>query len=154
MSKSETNTEQLKTIDALKENYIRRIDEVDSFYKRFTTMHADINAEFLYGWLNTAQHYLDLQKKYSSQYPMLIPFDITSKIIKQNTEALIQTVHNVDSICIDSMKNMKNNMVKINKSSTQCMQNMERFCDIYKNSNTIQNHNEVTSESKKIVDSK
>ncbi|TAK23188.1 MAG: hypothetical protein EPO37_02785 [Nitrosarchaeum sp.] len=154
MSKNETSTDQHKTINALKENYIRRIDEVDSFYKRFVTMHAEINTEFLYGWLNTAQHYLDLQKKYSSQYPEWISFDISSKIIKQNTEALIQTVHNVDSICIDSMKNMKSNMAKINKSSIQGMQNMERFYDIYKNSNTIQNNNEVMSESKKIVDLK
>lgn len=154
MSKNETSTEQLKTIDALKESYIKRIDEVDSFYKRFATMHAEINTEFLYGWLNTAQHYLDLQKKYSSQYPGWAHFDISSKIIKQNTEALIQTVHNADSICIDSMKNMKSNMAKINKSSIQCMQNMERFYDIYKNSNPIQNSSEVMSESKKIVDLK
>ena len=62
MSKIETNTEPNKTADTLKENYIRRVDEVDSFSKRFTTMCSEINTEFLYGWLNIAQHYVDLQK--------------------------------------------------------------------------------------------
>lgn len=145
MSKNETNTEQ--TIDTLKENYIRRVDEVDSFCKRFATMCTEINAEFLYGWLNTAQHCLDLQKKYLGQYSGWFPSDMAAKVIKQNTETWIQSVHNVDSICIDSMKNMKNNLSGINKSSTQCIQNMERFYDIYKNnSNASKNRNEATSE--------
>ena len=47
MSKIETNTEQNQTADTLKENYIRRIDEVDSFSKRFATMWSEINTEFL-----------------------------------------------------------------------------------------------------------
>ncbi len=63
MSKIETNTEQNQTADTLKENYIRRIDEVDSFSKRFATMCSEINTEFLYGWLDIAQHGVDLQKK-------------------------------------------------------------------------------------------
>lgn len=152
MSKDQTNTEQQrKTIDTLKENYIRRVDEVDSFSKRFTTMCTEINTEFLYGWLNIAQHCLDLQKKYSGQYPWWYSSDLATKVVKQNTEAWIQTVQNIDSICIDSMKNMKNNMVGENKSVTQCIQNMERFYDIYKNNNNAsQNYDrDETSENPK-----
>ena len=81
MSKIETNTEQNKTADMLKENYIRRVDEVDSFSKRFTTMCSEINTEFLYGWLNIAQHYVDLQKKYSSQYPVGFPSESNASAI-------------------------------------------------------------------------
>lgn len=138
MNKQEiSNAEQNKTIDALKENYIRIIDEVDSFSKRFATVCTEINTEFLYGWLNITQHYMDLQKKYSGQYMGLYSSDIAAKIIKQNTDAWIQTIHNIDSICIDSMKNMKNNLAGINKSSTQCIQNMERFYDIYQNNDMM-----------------
>jgi len=147
MSKIETNTEPTKTADTLKENYVRRIDEMDSFSKRFTTMCSEINTEFLYGWLNIAQHYVDLQKKYSSQYPVGFPSEIAAKVIKQNTQAWVQAVDNIDSICIDGMKNIKNNLAGVNKGSIQCIQNMERFYNIYKNSNTSQNPNkEVVSE--------
>ena len=147
MSKIETNTEPNKTSDILKENYIRRIDEMDSFSKRFATMCSEINTEFLYGWLNFAQHYVDLQKKYSSQYPVGFPSEIAAKVIKQNTQAWVQAVDNIDSICIDGMKNIKNNLAGVNKGSIQCIQNMERFYNIYKNSNTSQNPNkEVVSE--------
>ena len=147
MSKIETNTEPNKTADTLKENYIRRVDEVDSFSKRFTTMCSEINTEFLYGWLNIAQHYVDLQKKYSGQYPVGFPSETAAKVIKQNTQAWVQAVDNIDSICIDGMKNIKNNLAGVNKGSIQCIQNMERFYNIYKNSNTSQNPNkEVVSE--------
>ena len=147
MSKIETNTEQNQTADTLKENYIRRIDEVDSFSKRFTTMCSEINTEFLYGWLNIAQHYVDLQKKYSGQYTVGFPSEFAAKVIKQNTQAWVQAVDNIDSICIDGMKNIKNNLAGVNKGSIQCIQNMERFYNIYKNSNTSQNPNkEVVSE--------
>ncbi len=147
MSKIETNTEPNKTSDILKENYIRRVDEVDSFSKRFTTMCSEINTEFLYGWLNIAQHYVDLQKKYSGQYSVGFPSEIAAKVIKQNTQAWVQAVDNIDSICIDGMKNIKNNLAGVNKGSIQCIQNMERFYNIYKNSNTSQNPNkEVVSE--------
>ncbi len=147
MSKIETNTEQNKTADTLKENYIRRIDEVDSFSKRFATMCSEINTEFLYGWLDIAQHCVDLQKKYSGQYSVGFPSEIAAKVIKQNTQAWVQAVDNIDSICIDGMKNIKNNLAGVNKGSIQCIQNMERFYNIYKNSNTSQNPNkEVVSE--------
>lgn len=146
MNKKEetSNAEQNKTIDTLKENYIRRIDEVDSFSKRFATVCTEINTELLYGWLNIAQHCLDIQKKYSRQYSggWKYPSDMATKIIKQNTNAWIQTVHNIDSICIDSMKNMKSNLAGINKGSTQCIQNMERFYEIYKNNSDNYNSND------------
>lgn len=147
MSKIETNTEQNQTADTLKENYIRRVGEVDSFSKRFTTMCSEINTEFLYGWLNIAQHCVDLQKKYSGQYPVGLPSEITAKVIKQNTQAWVQAVDNLDSIYIDGMKNIKNNLAGVNKGSIQFIQNMERFYNICKNSNTSQNpHKEVVSE--------
>lgn len=141
MSKIETNTEPNKTSDILKENYIRRIDEMDSFSKRFATMCSEINTEFLYGWLNIAQHCVDLQKKYSGQNTVGFPSEIAAKVIKQNTQAWVQAVDNIDSICIDGMKNIKNNLAGVNKGSIQCIQNMERFYNIYKNSNTSRNPN-------------
>jgi len=139
MSKIETNTEPTKTADTLKENYVRRIDEVDSFSKRFATMCSEINTEFLYGWLNFAQHYVDWQKKYSGQYTVGFPSEIAAKVIKQNTQAWVQAVDNIDSICIDGMKNIKNNLAGVNKGSIQFIQNLERFYNNCKNNNTSQN---------------
>ena len=155
MSKIETTAEPTKTADTLKENYVRRIDEVDSFSKRFATMCSEINTEFLYGWLNIAQHYVDLQKKYSGQYTVGFPSEIAAKVIKQNTQAWVQAVDNIDSICIDGMKNIKNNLAGVNKGSIQIIQNLERFYNTYKNSNTSQNPNkEVLSETIQIKPNK
>ena len=49
-------------IHTLKEDYVKRIDELDAFSKRFSNMCVDCNTEFLYGYLDIAQNYLDSQK--------------------------------------------------------------------------------------------
>ncbi len=120
-------------IHTLKEDYSKRIDEIDAFSKRFTNMYVELNTEFLYGCLDVTQHYLDVQKKFSGQYPMLYSPDFMTGIIKKNTAAWIQAVQNIDAVCIDSMKNMKNNLRSFHRNAVIFVQNTERLADAGKN---------------------
>jgi hypothetical protein len=134
LSKKENlNAENESLIDFLKDNYVKRIDEVDAFSKRVSTAYSDIANEFLYGGLNLAQHYLDLQKSYMNQMPILVYPELIRKIATQNTDVWIQTVQNIDSMYIDCLKNMKNNLRSINKNSSLFSQNVRKISDIYSN---------------------
>lgn len=129
---SKTNPHE-KLLHTLKEDYSKRIDEIDAFSKRLANISVEVNTEFLYGCLDVAQHYLDLQKRYSTQYPWPYFPDLITNAIKQNTQAWIQAVQNVDTVCIDSMKNMKNNLRTLNKNAVLFIENAEKVADTYKN---------------------
>lgn len=134
MSRTETQIEQHEEFfDLLKENYAKRVDEMDAFSRRLSNACIDVSTEFLYGCLNIMQHYLDLQKRYSNQFPAWYFADFTEKMVRQNTEVWIQAVQNFDSVCIEGMKNMKNNLRALNKSSILCIQSIERAYDVYEN---------------------
>jgi hypothetical protein len=120
-----------KYLYALKENYIRRIDEIDAFFKRLSNMSVEVNTEFLYGCLDVTQHCLDLQKKYSYQLPWLYSPDLMTNVIKQNTDAWIHTVQNIDETSIETMKNLKNSLKSFHKNSVLLIDNTERIYDIY-----------------------
>lgn len=134
MDKTETiqNEEFLNT---LREEYSKRIDEVDAFYKRATNMAVEVNTELLYGCLDTIQHYLDLQQKYSGQFPWLYS-DLITKIMKQNTGMWISSIQNIDTLCIDIMKNMKNNLKTLNKNTVQVIQNAQKIAETCKSFQT------------------
>jgi hypothetical protein len=134
LSKKENlNVETESLVDFLKDNYVKRIDEVDAFSKRVSTAYSEVSTEFLYGWLNLTQHYLDLQKSYLNQMPTLVYPELIRKITTQNTEVWIQAVQNIDNICIDCLKSMKNDLRAINKNSVLFFQNARKMYDIYSN---------------------
>ncbi|TBR24225.1 MAG: hypothetical protein EPO63_04300 [Candidatus Nitrosotenuis sp.] len=134
MSKKENlNVENESLIDFLKDNYVKRIDEVDAFSKRVSTAYSEVSTEFLYGWLNLTQHYLDLQKSHLNQMPTLVYPELIRKITTQNTEVWIQAVQNIDNVCIDCLKSMKNDLRAINKNSILFLQNTRKMYDIYSN---------------------
>lgn len=150
MNKNKQNTKQEKFLESLKENYVKRVEEVDMFSKRFTQMCADVNTECLYGYLNLIQHHLDLQEKYSGQYSGWVIPDFMSDVVKQNTEAWIQAVQNTDSVCIEGLKNIKNNLKAVNKNVTLYMQGLERTSKIYENIRLSNNRNELEQKSAEI----
>jgi len=125
-------------IHTLKEDYVKRIDELDAFSKRFSNMCVDCNTEFLYGCLDIAQNYLDSQKKYAEHFPGWYFPDLIKAVIKQNTEAWIQTVQNIDTVSIESMKNVKNNLRALNKNVVLFLKNSQNISDIYEDTNKKQ----------------
>jgi hypothetical protein len=152
MSKAEFSpTRSEEFLNFLNDNYGKRIEEVDVFSKRVTGMCAEINTEFLYGYLNLIQRFLDLQKKFYPQYYISSVPDFMKTIVRQNTDAWIQYIQNVDSTCVETMKNIKNNMKALNNNSALFIQSVERTLDIYNKmqsngeSETDQNKSEVVS---------
>lgn len=123
-----------KFIDLLKENYTKTVEEADMFSKRFTQTCADVNTEFLYGWLNVIQHYVDIQEKYAEENPVWYIPNIANSIVKKNTEAWIQSIQNMDSVSIEGLKNLKNSMKTINKNAILFLQSVDRTSTIYANS--------------------
>lgn len=129
-----------KLLHTLKDDYVKRIDEIDAFSKRLSNMCVECNTEFLYGCLDIAQHYLDSQKKQAGHFPGWYFPDLITSIIKQNTQAWIKTVENVDTVCIESMKNMKNNLRALNRNVVLFLDNSQRIYDIYENQQQNQKH--------------
>ena len=126
MSKEVSHTEQGETVDFLKEEYAKRVDETDNFSKRIFVMYDQISTEFLYGSLNIIQHSLELQNKVSTQYGNVIIPQYMTSIVKQNTNAWIHFLQNNDTLYIESLKNLKNNIRAINNNIILCIQSMER----------------------------
>jgi hypothetical protein len=139
-------TQHEKFLHTLKENYVRRIDEVDSFSKRLSNMCVEVNTEFLYGCLDVTQHCLDFQKKFSNQFPWLYNPDLMTNVIKQNTEVWIHTVENIDEAYIETLKNLKNNLKSFHKNSGMFIDNAERIYEIYEKNQP--KNREVSSEIK------
>jgi len=125
-------TKDENTFDAVKDNYAKRTDELDHFAKRLTNAYGDLNTELLYGSLNVLQHCLDLEEKHSQDFPLWYPSQLATNLVKQNTEAWIQAVQNVDTMYVESLKNIKNNVRAFNKNSNLFIQSVDRFYDFYK----------------------
>lgn len=135
MDKTETGQNE-EFLNALREEYSKRIDEIDAFYKRATNMTVEVNTELLYGCLDIMQHYLDLQQKYSGHLPLLYSSDLMTKVIRQNTGAWISTIQNIDALCTDTMKNMKNNLRTLNKNMVQVIYNAQNIVETCKSFQT------------------
>lgn len=134
ISKQETNqTEQEKTTDFLKEEYTKRVDEIDHITSRVFNMYGQVNTEFLYGYLNIIQQGLELQNKVSTQYGNLLVPQFVTGIVKQNTNTWIDFLQNIDTVCIESLKNLKNNMRSINNNAILCIQSVERGLSGFEN---------------------
>ncbi|QLH07458.1 hypothetical protein [Nitrosopumilus ureiphilus] len=138
MTKHEIKSnEQEKTVDLLKEDYAKSIDEIDNLTKRVFGMCGQVSSEFLYGSLNVIQHSLELQNKMSNQYGSLLIPHIPTGIVKQNTTAWIHLIQNIDTLYVESLKNLKNNMRSINSNAVLYIQALQRGCDFFENTPTI-----------------
>lgn len=115
----------------IRENWMKRTDEIDSFSKRVLNSCEEINNEFILGCSNFVQHCLDLQKAYSNQFPMFFIPDLTRKIIAQNTDIWVHYVQNFDSVCVDCLKGIKNNIRAYNNNMILFLQSMQKLYNIY-----------------------
>jgi len=128
---TEKKVEKEKLTDIIKDDYSKRIEEMDHFSQRLMSAYGDLNTECLYGSLNIAQHFIDMQEKNSRVFPAWYSTDMMPNMVKQNTKAWIQAVQNIDSIYIEGLKNIKNNLRAINKNSILYVQMLERFSSLY-----------------------
>ena len=116
-----------KFYDEIKENYSKRIDELSYSSKRSMNLCADLNNECLYGTLNTIQEFVDMQKKYSENFPNGYPQNLILNLVKRNSQAWVQGVENFDSAHADWMKNCKNQIKQLNENYIQYLKYFERY---------------------------
>lgn len=147
--KEDLAEENEKITSFLKENWIRRTNEVDSFSKRLLASYGEINNELIYGWLNLLQHYLDAQKDYSNQFQTVFLPEPMRKIVKQNTDLWIHTTQNIDSMCIDCLKNIKNSIRAVNNGFVLSLQNAQRLYAIYAQADKADDIPELEAEASK-----
>ncbi|MBI3639310.1 MAG: hypothetical protein HY223_03245 [Thaumarchaeota archaeon] len=145
-----------KFFDKLKENYVQRIQECENFSKRFSTACLDVNTEFLYGMLDLIQQNIDLQKKYAKYFPSWWNYNMAIKQSNMLTEAWIQSIQHLDSFYIEFLKYMKTNLRTNNKTLVQITQDAERYLDIYKKTELVQDKPDLEDKdnSKQIVSRK
>jgi len=115
--------------DNIKDNCTKKIENLDHFAKRAMQAHVDLNTELLYGSLNVAQHYIELQEKIWRDTPTLYPVDFMANMFEQNTETWVKGLENIDTVYIEYLKNFKNNIRSINKNSNLIIQSIDRFYD-------------------------
>jgi len=123
--------EKKEYVSELKDNYAKGIEEVDYSSKRLMNANADLNTEFLYGSLNIAHQYVDIQEKYLQNFPIFSSTGLIIDSVKRNTEVWINTVQNADSVNIEGLKNARNLLKAMNRNFILYLQSLERMYDYY-----------------------
>lgn len=117
-------------LETLKSNYKRRIDEVDNFSKNFSISSADFRTQCLMGLSDMLQHYIDLQKKIVSGYPVWYDQDMMSRQSRMITEAWTNTIRNMNLLYSLSTDYWTKNMRLFHQGMMQSIQMTEMFNDM------------------------
>lgn len=121
-----------KFFNEVNNNYGKRVGEIEHFSKHFFNLLTDLNAEFIHDCLNIAQHRVDMQKKYSSNFLTWYPSNLILNMMERNNQAWIQAVENTDSMYTNIFYNCKNLLRICNENYLQYMKyfgrNYENFC--------------------------
>ncbi|MCH7966085.1 MAG: hypothetical protein IIB02_01495 [Thaumarchaeota archaeon] len=131
-SKNEKNiitrkeSENEKNINKVNVSYGKRVEEAEHFSKHIFNLCADLNAESLHDCLNIAQHYADMQKKYSNDFPTWYPTDNILSLMERNNHAWVQAVENTDSMYTNILNNCKSILRMCNENYLQSMKYFER----------------------------
>lgn len=117
-------------LETLKLNYKRRIGEVDNFSRNFSNSSADFRSQYLAGLSDLIQYYLDLQKKFTKDYPAFYDTGLMSRQSKMITESWINTMHNVDSFYTLLLDYGTKNLRVFNQGMMHIMQMTEMYHDM------------------------
>lgn len=110
--------------DQVNQNYAKRSDELEHFSKHLFNLCADLNSECIHSYLNTIQHFVEMQNKHSDRMPMWYPTDQILNWMEQNNKSWVQALENTDSIYTNVLNNCKN---FIRVCSDTCQSSMQFF---------------------------
>jgi len=127
-----------KFLDELKSNYRRRMQEVDTVSKHFSSTASDFRSQYLSSMLDILDYYIDLQKKFLGGLPTWYDNNLMIRQSKVITETWTQAVRNLDLYYSKFVEYSIKNMRLFNQGWIQLMQSSERFYDMYKNVPQIQ----------------
>ncbi len=123
---AEKESENEKFFNKVNDSYGKRVEETEHFSKHMFNLCADLNTEFLHDCLNIAQHYADMQKKYSDNFPTGYPTENLQSLMEKNNQMWVQTVENTDSMYTNVLNNCKNIFRMCNENYLQSMKYFER----------------------------
>lgn len=135
---STNDTQNNEFLETLKSNYKQRIEEVDAFSRNLSNSSADFRSQYLIGLSDMLQHYLDLQKKFTKDYPLWYDADLIGRQSGMITESLVNTIRNMSSFYSSSLDYWIKNMRVFNQGMMQVMQMTERLNDMSEKVPTIQ----------------
>ena len=127
-----------KFLDELKSNYRRRMQEVDTVSKHFSSIASDFRSQYLSSMLDILDYYIDLQKKFLGGLPTWYDNNLMIKQSKVITETWTQAVRNLDLYYSKFVEYSIKNMRFFNQGWIQMMQSSEMLYDMYKNVPQIQ----------------
>ena len=127
---STTEKQNDEFLETLKSNYKKRIQETDNFSRNFSNSSADFRSQYLTGLLDLLQHYLDLQKKFTKDYPLWYDTGLMSKQSKMITESWVNTMRNMDSFYNLLLEYGTKNLRIFNQAMMQMMQMTEMYRDM------------------------
>ena len=136
MSTNEKQTSEF--LETLKSNYKRRIEEADNFSRNFSNTSADFRSQYLAGLSDLLQHYLDLQKKFTKDFPLWYDADLMNRQSMITTKALVNTMHNVSSLYTSLLDYWTKNTRIFNQGIIQIMQMAEMYHDMFEKVPIIQ----------------
>lgn len=125
-------------LETLKSNYKRRVEEIDHFSRNFSNASADFRSQYLAGLSDLFQYYLDLQKKFTKDYPLWYDSDLMSRQSKMITKSLINTIHNMSSFYTSLIDFGTKSSRIFNQGMMQVLQMAEMYHDMLKNVPPIQ----------------
>ena len=108
-------------LETLKSNYKQRIEEVDAFSRNLSNSSADFRSQYLIGLSDMLQHYLDLQKKFTKDYPLWYDADLMGRQSGMITESLVNTIRNMNSFYSSSLDYWTKNMRVFNQGMMKVM---------------------------------
>ncbi len=117
-------------LETLKSNYKRRIEEADNFSRDFSNSSANFRSQYLSGLSDMLQYYIDLQKKFTKDYPLWNDADLMSRQSKMITEAWVNTMRNMSSFYSSLIDYGTKNTKIFNQGMMQMIQMAEMFYDM------------------------
>ena len=127
---STTEKQNSEFLETLKSNYKKRIQETDNFSRNFSNSSADFRSQYLTGLSDLLQHYLDLQKKFTKDYPLWYDTDLLSRQSKTITESWINAMRNMGSLYTLLLDYGTKNLRIFNQGMMQIMQMTEMYRDM------------------------
>ncbi len=123
-------SERSRFLEELKSNYGKRIEEIDTFSRHFSSMSADFRSQCLIGALDMLQYYIELYNKLTKNLPDWYDGNFMIGQSKMITDIWTKTFQGFDKFYTQFVDSSMKNMRLYNKGCIQMMQYAERFFDM------------------------
>lgn len=127
---STTGSERDRFLEELKSNYKKRIGEVDTFSKHFSSISGDFRSQCLLGIFDMLEYHIDLYKKFTTNLPDWYDGNFMIGQSRMITDIWAKTFQGFDRFYAQFADTVMKNMRLYNNGCIQLMQYVEKFYDM------------------------